>query len=104
MWTFVLESEVSFFVNGKDLVPSDIGLTDYERPLDVVDLQNLIQEFDITNICQGIMKPNLSHIRLNVFQSTDRWWHPKCKIIPVNDTGYELWNITYSQLLLILYK
>ncbi|VVC33568.1 Zinc finger, C2CH-type [Cinara cedri] len=72
------DSEITFFVNGKKVIPIDLGLKNYCKPLDILSLQNLIQKFDSINICQGISKKGLNNIRLNVFENTYRWWHPKC--------------------------
>ncbi|VVC33567.1 Hypothetical protein CINCED_3A008105 [Cinara cedri] len=81
------DSEVAFTVNGKNVTPIDFGLKNYCKPLDVLSLQNLIEEFDKINICQGISKEDLN-IKLNVFENTCRWWHSQCTNISADTESF----------------
>ncbi|VVC29715.1 Hypothetical protein CINCED_3A018139 [Cinara cedri] len=77
-----LDSEITFVVNGKNLIPSEFGLKTYTKPIDIESLQSFIQEFDSINICQGMTKQNVTLVKLRVIESNERWWHPNCSNTP----------------------
>jgi len=88
-YNFYSDSGLIMQINGKTIVPSEIGLNDFKAE-NIVDVQMCLTTLDSIKCCQGAIScfkyPEIkSSYGMQYIQSNNQWRHLKCSTIVKDD-------------------